>query len=173
MDFPRIRAVPDVGKIKRISNLIVVDFPAPLARETQTRRRFAPAYSGFPGNVSFSGAGTRTGSPWRGFRFQWREWAYSYCSRAVPHRQRTPGVSVRQQQCPKKQKRGFPRLFSPASLPGRQRSSLHLLICTRPLRLVSTACWIGFKVCSARQLSRIPTCCTQLTVHLGAHPLWV
>ena len=32
---------------------------------------------------------------------------------------------------------------------------------------------IGFSVCGDRQLSRIPTCCTQLTVHRGAQPLCV
>src|SRR5713226_6963514 len=30
MDLPRMRAVPEVGKIMRISYLMVVDFPAPL-----------------------------------------------------------------------------------------------------------------------------------------------
>ena len=32
---------------------------------------------------------------------------------------------------------------------------------------------MGFKFCGSRQLSRIPTCCTQETVHLGAQNFFV
>src|SRR6202007_2983310 len=46
----------------------------------------------------------------------------------------------------------------------------HFAICTSSF-FASTAS--GCKLCPARQLSSIPTCCTQLTVHLGAHPLCV
>ncbi len=45
----------------------------------------------------------------------------------------------------------------------------HFAICTKSALAAASGC----SVCRPRQLSRIPTCCTQLTVHLGAHPLCV
>src|SRR5580704_13519691 len=49
----------------------------------------------------------------------------------------------------------------------------YFAICTKSLfaTLAGTAC--GSKCCGDRQLSKIPTCCTQLTVHFGAHPVCV
>src|SRR5579859_3672302 len=48
----------------------------------------------------------------------------------------------------------------------------YFAICTRSLFPGATT-GMGCSVCGERQLSRIPTCCTQLTVQRGAHPLCV
>ena len=52
------------------------------------------------------------------------------------------------------------------------KSPAYFAICTRSL-FAGAAIGIGCKVCGDRQLSRIPTCCTQLTVQRDAHPLCV
>src|SRR5208283_5773682 len=68
---------------------------------------------------------------------------------------------------PKNKRRGTPAPNSPM-LP-----RYHFPICTRSPFASGTGWAWGCNVCFARQLSNIPTCCTQLTVHRGAHPLCV
>ena len=51
-------------------------------------------------------------------------------------------------------------------------SPAYFAICTKSLFAGATI-GMGCRVCGDRQLSKIPTCCTQLTVHRGAHPLCV
>ena len=46
----------------------------------------------------------------------------------------------------------------------------YFVICTRSLFAPTIP---GSNVCGDRQLSKIPTCCTQDTVHFAAHPLCV
>jgi hypothetical protein len=152
MDLPRIRAVPVVGKISRISGLMVVDFPAPFGpREAPTSR--SPPHSGF--SSDFLSIQTRTGILCQVLDFVAGVDMPSARRRIVNAAPscswETAGIFAQPLLCVLTSVLLFPNL----------RNSSFLAPTTH-----------GFIVCSPAVI-KIATCCTQLTVHIGAQLLCV
>src|SRR5690242_10535923 len=161
MGLPRIRALPAVGKISPISNLMVVDLPAPFgpikpntspistcmlnpSSEVLFLRCKKPkGYSLVRSSISIAGSGM-----------------YSlFASRSSPsmfQHKHVHGVKIQRRQQPDQVSRNQE---SPRACP----------ICTSSsCGVAGGVIGIGLKFCRSRQLSSIPTCCTQETVHRGA-----
>src|SRR6266850_1736327 len=160
--LPRIRAVPAVGKIKPRSSLIVVDFPAPLGPMKPNTSPvstciFSPSSEVFfcrcrnPNGYSFVRFSISIAKPVMGIVLASKEAVVNTSVReCVLSENRNPDYRLNQ-------------------LMWNQESPRPCPICT------SCGCGaggaggaIGFRFCGPRQLSNIPTCCTQETVHRAA-----